>query len=154
MPPYRISMVYKGSPLYFAGVDEVRARPVAPRHLEGGEGFGVDGLKHIELPGHHDQAVAKRDRGFVGRLLSRIGRCVSGGAPRAGHAAVDDEREEREQEDKPVQARHVVEAHALHEYVPYIRVGSTRLPARTCRPYGPVPEAPCQAAQRATSRTR
>src|SRR5215208_5024105 len=69
MPPYRNSMVYKGSPLYFAGVDEVRARPVAPRHLEGGEGFGVDGLKHIELPGHHDQAVTKRDRGFVGRLL-------------------------------------------------------------------------------------
>src|SRR5215212_3628079 len=145
MPPYRISMVYKGSPLYVAGVDAERARPVAPRHLEGGEGFDVDGLKHIELPGHHDQAVAKRDRGFVGRCLSRIGRCVSGALPEQEGAVVD-EREEREQEDKPVQARHVAEAHALHEYVPYIRVGTTRLPARTCRPYGPVPEAPCQAA--------
>ncbi len=42
-----------------AGIDEVRARPVAPRHLEVVQSLGVNGLQNVELPRHHDEAVAQ-----------------------------------------------------------------------------------------------
>src|SRR5215207_6777385 len=44
--------------LFHSGIDEVRARPVGARDVEA-DGLGVDGAQHVELPRHHDQAVAQ-----------------------------------------------------------------------------------------------
>src|SRR5215212_7913118 len=43
------------------GVDEVGTRPVGTRNVEA-DGLRVDGAEHVELPRHHDQAVAQGRR--------------------------------------------------------------------------------------------